>query len=248
MIIYKITNLVNNKVYIGQTIKTLNKRWKNHLDAARKNDHKHLYQAINYYGKDNFKIEIIDDAATIDELNRKENYWVNYYNSLNPTKGYNNIDGGKANPMNYNLVKEYHKQKMRSNEVKVKISNAIKQIRKEKGFSEETRKKISLKLKGNKHFKGKKRTLEAIRKTSQSLYKQVYCIDINGNKIKEFNSVIDAAKWWFDNGYKRNKWQSLSNKIKESAIKDKYIKDIKWIYKLNCVETIERIDENRITE
>lgn len=248
MIIYKITNQINNKVYIGQTIKTLEERWKQHLRLTRNKDHKHLYEAINKYGKDNFTIEIIDRAQDINELNEKEKYWVDYYNSLDPNIGYNNIEGGITNPMNYENIKKYHINKMRSIEVRNKISNTMKKLRQERGFSQETRNKISEKLKGNQHFKGKKRSLEAIEKTKESLYKKVYCIDLNGNILEEFNSLIEAAKWWNDNGYKRNKWKSLSNKIKESAVKDKYIKDIKWIYKLNCVETIERVDENRVTE
>lgn len=64
------------------------------------------------------------------------------------------MDGGIANPMNYDSVKEYHKNKMQSAEVRAKISNTMKQLRKEKGFSIETRNKISQKLKGNQHFRG----------------------------------------------------------------------------------------------
>lgn len=162
--IYKITNLINNKVYIGQTIKTLEERWRAHLWCANKNDCKHLYQSIIKYGKENFSVEVIDNANDLDELNEKERYWVSYYNSLNPRLGYNNIDGGIANPMNYNSIKEYHKNKMQSIEVRTKISNTMKQLRKEGGFSIETRNKISQKLKGNQHFKGHKRTSEAIEK------------------------------------------------------------------------------------
>ena len=96
--------------------------------------------------------------------------------------------------MNYENIKKYHINKMRSIEVRNKISNTMKKLRQERGFSQETRNKISEKLKGNQHFKGKKRSLEAIEKTKESLYKKVYCIDLNGNVLEEFNSVIDAAK------------------------------------------------------
>ncbi len=61
MIIYKITNLVNNKIYIGQTIKTAEERLKQHIYAATKHiTNTHLSYAIRKYGQDNFKIEIID--------------------------------------------------------------------------------------------------------------------------------------------------------------------------------------------
>ncbi len=248
MIIYKITNLINNKIYIGQTVKTLEQRWKEHLKSAKNNDHKHLYQSINYYGKNNFKIEIIDQANSIDELNSKEKYWINYYKSLDPNIGYNNIDGGIANPMNYNNIKDYHDSKMRSKEIREKISRTMKTLRQEKGFSQETRNKISQKLKGNQHFKGKKRTKTAIQKTSKSLFKSVYCIDLEENVLKQFNSVIEAAKWWNEEEFHRSKYKSLSNIIKKSSKENKYIRNIKWIYKLKCVETIERVDEDRVTE
>ena len=69
------------------------------------------------------------------------------------------------------------------------------------------------------------------------LRKPVYCVDLNGNMIKEFPSLIEADLWWYNNGYgdiKRKKpsdYKSLSNIIKESATKDCYIENIKWIYK-----------------
>ncbi|WP_300924684.1 NUMOD3 domain-containing DNA-binding protein [uncultured Clostridium sp.] len=96
--------------------------------------------------------------------------------------------------MNYNNIKDYHDSKMRSKEIREKISRTMKTLRQEKGFSQETRNKISQKLKGNQHFKGKKRTKTAIQKTSKSLFKSVYCIDLEENVLKQFNSVIEAAK------------------------------------------------------
>lgn len=59
--IYLITNLINNKKYIGQTIQTINRRYTQHLaNAFKYNKNTHLYQAMRKHGKDNFKIEIIE--------------------------------------------------------------------------------------------------------------------------------------------------------------------------------------------
>lgn len=96
MIIYKITNLINNKCYIGQTIKTLNTRKLQHINTSKRNievSH-HLYSSFNKYGIDNFIFEEIDTASTIDELNKKESYWIEYYQSTNPNLGYNLKGGG----------------------------------------------------------------------------------------------------------------------------------------------------------
>lgn len=91
MIVYKITNLINGKVYIGQTVKTLEKRFQRHkYDALNNIIDTHFARALRYYGVDNFKAEIIDTAETQEELTQKEQYWIRYYNSVQ--EGYNETD------------------------------------------------------------------------------------------------------------------------------------------------------------
>ena len=91
MWIYKITNIQNNKVYIGQTIRPIEQRFHRHLSDALNNIlDTHFARAIRKYGKDNFIIEEIDTAQTQDELNQKEQYWIRYYNSVE--EGYNETD------------------------------------------------------------------------------------------------------------------------------------------------------------
>ena len=93
MIIYKITNKQNGKIYIGQTINSLEQRWKRHQSDALNNViDTHFARAIRYYGVDNFTTEIIDTAETQEELTKKEYYWINYYNSAK--EGYNENDDG----------------------------------------------------------------------------------------------------------------------------------------------------------
>ena len=73
MWIYKITNIQNNKVYIGQTIRPIKQRFHRHLNDALNNIlDTHFARAIRKYGKDSFIIEEIDTAQTQDELNKKE--------------------------------------------------------------------------------------------------------------------------------------------------------------------------------
>ena len=91
MWIYKITNIQNNKVYIGQTIRPVQDRLHRHINDALNNIlNTHFARAIRKYGKDSFKIEIIDTAQTQDELNEKEQYWIRFYDSVK--NGYNETD------------------------------------------------------------------------------------------------------------------------------------------------------------
>ncbi|MFZ4411505.1 MAG: GIY-YIG nuclease family protein [Bacteroidales bacterium] len=94
MIIYKITNLINQKIYIGQTIQPMQKRWQAH---CHKNSRcLHLAGAIKQYGKESFKIEQIDTADTLDSLNDKEEFWIAFFDCMNPKIGYNLMSGGKS--------------------------------------------------------------------------------------------------------------------------------------------------------
>lgn len=229
MLIYKATNIVNGKVYIGQTIKTLEERREGHIESARKPVFR-FHKAIARYGIENFKWEVIDTANNIDELNQKEGYWIEHYNSYRT--GYNDTKGD-LNPMNYEEVKKRHDKTMRSAEVRKKISETMKaHIANGDFFTDEHRRKISEKLKGNKHGLGKKRPQHAIEATSKALKKSVYCIDKDGNFVKEFEYVKDAAQWLKDKYPNRSQdLTNLKNKIKESFVRDRYYFDYKWIYK-----------------
>ena len=91
MFIYKISNDINDKVYIGQTIRPIEDRFRRHINDAINNIlDTHFARAIRKYGKENFHIEMIDRAETQDELNLKEQYWIRYFDSVN--NGYNETD------------------------------------------------------------------------------------------------------------------------------------------------------------
>jgi len=95
-VIYKITNTVNGKVYIGQTTRPLQERFKRHLIEAKNNTlpDNYFHRAIRKYGADNFVVEQIDSANTQQELNEKEKYWIKYYDSID--NGYNTAEGGEG--------------------------------------------------------------------------------------------------------------------------------------------------------
>lgn len=88
--IYKITNIVQNKVYIGQAINLWERIRNGYINALPKNrNHNiHLQRAWNKYGEENFTIEIIE-LCKINELDDKEQYWIDYYKSYDNQYGYN---------------------------------------------------------------------------------------------------------------------------------------------------------------
>lgn len=94
-VIYKITNDINTKVYVGQTIRTLAVRFRGHCSLKRSSENSAIRGAIHAYGKDHFKIEQIDTASDLDDLNRKEIYWIGMLNCLCPN-GYNLSLGGNG--------------------------------------------------------------------------------------------------------------------------------------------------------
>ena len=137
MYIYKITNIQNNKVYIGQTIRPIKDRFHRHLNDAINNIlDTHFARAIRKYGKDSFIIEEIDQAKNQIELNQKEQYWIRYYDSVK--NGYNETDaitkcGGNTYMSKTNEELEKIKEKIRQTKLgsknpmakKIKRTNII---------------------------------------------------------------------------------------------------------------------------
>ena len=95
--IYKIENLINNYIYIGQSI-DIPKRWREHKNAYQNPNSKDynmvIYQAMRKYGIENFSFEIVE-KCNIEALNEKEIYWIKHYDSY--YHGYNATLGGNEN-------------------------------------------------------------------------------------------------------------------------------------------------------
>jgi group I intron endonuclease len=97
MIVYKITNLINEKIYVGQTVSTLSVRLSQHFHySLKKNSDGVLGKAIRKYGKENFIIEQIDIASCLEELNSKEVFWIKELGSHVTFGGYNLAFGGSS--------------------------------------------------------------------------------------------------------------------------------------------------------
>jgi len=102
-VVYKITNSINDKVYVGQTVQKLRER----LDANNIENHynEYLRNAFNKHGYDSFCVSVLSYCDTIDELNEKEAYWISFYGSTEQSKGYNLLEGGN-NKRHHNLTRE----------------------------------------------------------------------------------------------------------------------------------------------
>ena len=180
MNVYKITNKINNKIYIGQTIQRVNKRFSAHIRNSKKPKPNMLIaRAIKRYGEKNFFIEEIEKCNSIKQLNEREIYWIKKLNSKNRKIGYNLTDGGVRSTLGHKhskktikIISEKLIGRPLSNETKVKISKALKgriitdetrikmsKANKGKVVSNDTKEKLRLINMGKKHSEETKRKI-----------------------------------------------------------------------------------------
>jgi group I intron endonuclease len=102
--IYKITNLINQKVYIGQSDR-LKSREREHFYRLERKEHnnEHLQRAYDKYGRDNFIFECIEET---DDLSNRELFWINEYGGINSELNYNLKDPLTMKWSNYTRVKQ----------------------------------------------------------------------------------------------------------------------------------------------
>jgi group I intron endonuclease len=135
-IIYKHTNIVSGKSYIGYTNKTIEERWKIHLQRSKNNYKWKFDKALRKYPENSWNHEILCECDTLKEANQKEIEMISVYKSYK--YGYNSTlggDGGRTKGMTGKKHSEKTKEKMRRSRLGKKLSK-------------ETKKKISLSCKG----------------------------------------------------------------------------------------------------
>jgi len=166
MIIYKTTNLINNKFYIG--LDTKNKP--SYLGSGI-----YLVRAVKKYGKENFKKEIIEYCNSTDELQKREIFWIaklkpHYNISLG---GFGNINPSKETRKKLSIAVSGNKNPMYGKKGELNPFFG-------KEHSAETKKKISKKMKGRKSWLGKKHTEKTKKKISENH------INVSGSKNPMF--------------------------------------------------------------
>jgi len=104
MIIYKITNLINDKIYIGQDIRNN----PNYFGSG-----KLIKKAVKKYGKENFRKDIIEYCTSIENMNEREVYWIDCFNSTDRKNiGYNILEGGNKPPVHFGKRPEWFCKKI----------------------------------------------------------------------------------------------------------------------------------------
>lgn len=183
--IYKIQNLINGNVYIGQTVKPVEKRFQQHRNNYDKPYFSQLtlYKAFKKYGLDSFSFETLEKVDN-EKLDEREKYWIDYYDSYK--NGYNMTLGGRSIELYkwdlQEILDLYHLHKSAR-----KVAEII-------GCDHST---IDHLLNANnipRYSKGEQ-------------FNKIVCLEKQGN-IEKFNSTREAAQWLIDNHY------SKTNKIK----------------------------------
>lgn len=182
MIVYQIINKINGKLYIGQTVQPLLRRWTAHCTKNIKINA--IGKAIKKYGKENFEIKILCRCSTIEEMNHRESYYIKLKNTMAPN-GYNLNSGGNGRKI--------------SDATRAKLSESHKGIK----ISDATKKKLSSSLRGKKKSRSHCRNISLGKQGSKHpmfgktgfahhLSRAVKCE--NDNKI--FGSISEAAAFY----------------------------------------------------
>ena len=193
--IYKIQNLINNHVYIGQTVKSYEKRFQQHKSNYDKPYFSQLtlYKAFKKYGLENFSFEPIEEVEN-EKLDEREKYWIDYYDSYK--NGYNMTLGGR-------LVELY---KWDLNEI-INLYNETKSARKVAEIIGCDHSTIDHLLNAN----------NVPRYKQGEQFNRIVCLE-KDNNIYKFTSNREAAEWLIDNHYtKTNKINSVRVMVSNAA-------------------------------
>lgn len=181
MYIYCITNLINNKKYIGLTAKSSPyERWNEHIRAAKRNESNIIYKAIRKYKVDNFYFEVIDVCLSADELVECEIEWISKLDTF--TNGYNMTLGGEGIITGKGLSEEHKRKISKSNLGKKCTPEHI-----------EKNKQSKLKNPTN-YWLGKKMPQSMIEKFKKVHNKPVSQFSKDGILIKHFDSIKSAEE------------------------------------------------------
>lgn len=179
-IIYKITNLVNSKIYIGQTINSIQHRFNQHINSAmHQKGSPYLGKAIRKYGADNFTIECIEEGIPHNLLNDKEIYWIEYYHANDSNFGYNLTRGGNLSCISIPVEDELIINQLWDS------GKTIGDIKEKTGHSTNT---INRVLKNNTSY-----SISESKKRGSIKATPVCQYDLQGNFIAQYSTLFDAA-------------------------------------------------------
>ena len=181
--IYKLTNQINNKIYIGQTYRSVEERWREH-QSHDNTGYTPLSRAIAKYGWNNFTKEIIDTAISQEEANEKETYWIEYYHcsiaAYGKESGYNVTTGGdghcRISQIEQDEIEKLWKNGKNINQICTMLQrdkSTIRRVLRNKGISiEETTARINYKP------------------------HTIYVFNLNGKLLNVFPSLLDTINFY----------------------------------------------------
>jgi hypothetical protein len=201
MYIYKITNKVNGKVYIGQSIRPIEQRFQRHINDAVNNIlDTHFARAIRKYGKENFYIELVETCDNQTELNLREQYWIRKYDSIN--NGYNETDATSKCGGNTYMSKTESEMKEISEKIsKTKLGSKNPHSRSVKVFNIVTNEEKVFDTVNDcrKFFNEKNHRFITTRVTglTKSLYKNEWKIAYTEDEYREFSIGVhrERTRW-----------------------------------------------------
>jgi len=225
-VIYKITNLINKKIYIGQTTQSLNKRWTDH--CSKGTTCKAISAAIHKYGKNNFKVEPILSVFHKQDLNDMETHFIKLFNSYGKN-GYNLSLGGEGNGS------DVLKKQVVGYNIKTGISIILNCINKANSSGHDPRSiQRCLKTQHKLHHDCLWFYVEDFNK--KNLEERINQIICNKRKRKNTSSLYKGVSWasssnkWYATIYNNGVSENLGFYLSELDAKNAYINRYKEIH------------------
>lgn len=190
--IYKIVNDINDKVYVGKTLSSIEKRFHEHCKDSKDlyKENRPLYKAMNKYGIEHFSIQEIEQVS-INDLSQREQYWINQYDSYH--NGYNATLGGEGKQV-------YDYEAIIQSFLSGKI---VKELAQEFECDQGTIGKVialaGLDSRSNEH---KRKSIP------------ISAYDLDGRLIQSFESSKEASEWLYQTGKtKSQNWDNITAAI-----------------------------------
>ena len=216
--IYKIINNINQKIYIGKTSSTIEKRFKEHCNDSKKEryEKRPLYDAMNKYGIENFTVEKVEEVENDEIASEREIYWINKlrtYIGFNDCNGYNATLGGDSKRIyDYQIIAKKYLELKNQKETAKYFQCDIETVK--KACQENNIEIISS---------------QQIAKDAQKKCVKMY--DLENNFIQEFETMKDAAIWVIENKLTTsNKIDGVRSSIRK-ACNGQYKKAFNHIWK-----------------
>ena len=216
--IYKIINNINQKIYIGKTSSTIEKRFKEHCNDSKKErcEKRPLYDAMNKYGIENFTVEKVEEVENDEIASEREIYWINKlrtYIGFNDCNGYNATLGGDSKRIyDYQIIAKKYLELKNQKETAKYFQCDVETVK--KACQENNIEIISS---------------QQIAKDAQKKCVKMY--DLENNFIQEFETMKDAAIWVIENKLTTsNKIDGVRSNIRK-ACNGQYKKAFNHIWK-----------------